>query len=101
MIVIDGMNFENEYDAADWVRENASATGEYGIERVHVDGVPVDGALTDYLEYTEAFTLDDGSEILIMWTIPAKYENKDLEDWPWDNGTARVVVDGYHVEEVA
>ena len=94
MICVDGMNFENEYDAADWVRENASATGEYGIERINDES-------GDRLEYTEAFTLDDGSEILIMWTIPAKYENKDLEDWPWDNGTARVVVDGYHVEEVA
>lgn len=94
MITIDDWTFENEYDAADWVRYNATATGEYGIEYINDES-------GDRLEYTETFTLDDGSEILIIWTIPAKYENKDLKDWPWDNGTARVVVDGYIVEEVA
>lgn len=94
MICIDGMNFENEYDAADWVRHNATATGEYGIEHIN------DGS-GDNLEYTEVYTLDGGCEVQVMWTIPAKYENRELEDWPWDNGTARVVIDGCHVEEVA
>lgn len=28
-----------------------------------------------------------------------EYEGRDLEDWPWDNGTARVLVDGCHVTE--
>lgn len=77
MIAVFGEKRKDVYEAADYVRDVGEATGEYDLKRVHLEGVPVGDVETDYLEY----------------------EGCDLEDWPWDNGTARVLVDGCHVTE--
>lgn len=85
--------FGNVYDAAMWVIERGTPTGDSSIEIVD-DGYR-------HIEYVEPYRFADGSEVSVVWAIPIEYEHSDLADWPWDNGTASVVVDGCNVEEVA
>lgn len=99
-ISIEGQRFEDEYAAADWIMENGTPTGEYGLRRVHLDGVPIGDVMTDYLDYDGQYRVD-GVLYTVNWVFPIECEELEFEDWPWDNGTAKVVVDGFHVERVA
>lgn len=80
--------FADAYEAATFVREVGTPTGEYDLLRAGDD-----------LVYRETYRIA-GVPVSIVWTIPAEYLDRELEDWPWDNGSDRVVPDGEHVTRV-
>ena len=77
--------FADAYEAATFVREVGTPTGAYDI---------LEGPYGD-LTYTEEFRIA-GVPVGVAWTIPAECLGRELEDWPWDNGSDRVVLDGLH-----
>lgn len=81
--------FADAYEAATFVREVGTPTGEYDF---------TEDPFGD-LSYSEAYRIA-GVPVSIVWTIPAEYLDRELEDWPWDNGSDRVVPDGEHVMRV-
>lgn len=81
--------FADAHEAATFVRKVGTPAGEYDITEDRF------GDLT----YTEAYRIA-GVPVRVAWTIPAEYLDRELEDWPWDNGSDRVVPDGEHVTRV-
>lgn len=80
--------FADAHEAATFVREVGIPTGEYDLLQTGHD-----------LTYRETFRIA-GVPVSIAWTIPEEYLDRELEDWPWDNGSDRVVPDGVHVTRV-
>lgn len=99
MIQIGDMRFEDRYEAATDVLENGVLMDDWQ-EEVRLDGVILDDSPREWIRHIEQYIVDD-IPVRVAWMfLPDEIEGKDMDDWPYDNGTLTIIVDGENVVEV-